>query len=89
GGTLLRTMSCGVAAWPHPDIRDQDSLLKAADDALYVAKESGRNKVVAYDSAEYKSHTEREQSSNVAKSPNQADQRAESGRHEDSARGAP
>lgn len=89
GGTLLRTVSCGVAAWPHPDIRDEDSLLKAADDALYVAKESGRNKVVAYESAEYKSHTEREQSSNGAKSPQQADQRAEAGRPEDSARGAP
>jgi two-component system, cell cycle response regulator len=68
GGTLSRTMSCGVAAWPHPEIRDQDSLLKAADDALYVAKETGRNKVVRYDSEEFNSHTERQKPSNGDKS---------------------
>jgi diguanylate cyclase (GGDEF)-like protein len=68
GGTLSRTMSCGVAAWPHPEIRDQDALLKAADDALYVAKESGRDRVVRYDSAEFNSHTEREQASSGDKS---------------------
>ena len=56
GGTLQRTVSFGVAAWPHPRIANCDSLVKAADDALYVAKETGRNKVVRFDSDEFNEH---------------------------------
>jgi diguanylate cyclase (GGDEF)-like protein len=56
GERLERTMSCGVAAWPHPDIDSADALVKAADDALYVAKETGRNRAVRYDSAEFHAH---------------------------------
>ena len=58
GGTLRRTMSCGVASSPHPKVKDQEALLRAADDALYVAKETGRNRVIRFDSAEFNAHTQ-------------------------------
>ena len=57
GGTLQRTMSIGVAAWPHPGISTSDALVKAADDALYVAKETGRNRVVRFEGPEFNAHS--------------------------------
>ena len=56
GGTLTRTSSFGVAGWPHPKIEQSDDLVRTADDALYVAKETGRNKVVRFDSDEFNAH---------------------------------
>lgn len=53
---LNRTVSCGVATWPHPKIASRDDLIRAADDSLYVAKETGRNKVVGFDSDEFNVH---------------------------------
>ncbi len=67
GGTLKRTMSCGVASWPHPRVADAEAMLRSADDALYVAKELGRNRVVRFDSAEFNAHTEPEAQSDANK----------------------
>ena len=57
GGSLRRTVSAGVAAWPHPRVHSHEELIKAADSALYVAKETGRNRVIRFDSREFNEHT--------------------------------
>jgi diguanylate cyclase (GGDEF)-like protein len=56
GTSIRRTASFGVSAWPHPRIANSDVLVRAADDALYVAKETGRDKVVRFDSDEFNEH---------------------------------
>jgi diguanylate cyclase (GGDEF)-like protein/PAS domain S-box-containing protein len=43
--TIAVTVSCGVAQLPEHG-KDGKSLLRAADDALYKAKEQGRNRIV-------------------------------------------
>jgi diguanylate cyclase (GGDEF)-like protein len=46
GARIPLAASFGVAVWPA-DGRDPETLLASADRALYSAKESGRNRVVA------------------------------------------
>lgn len=38
------TLSLGVTSYPENDVEDEQELLSAADEALYISKESGRNK---------------------------------------------
>ncbi|MDF1781059.1 MAG: GGDEF domain-containing protein [Alcanivoracaceae bacterium] len=46
GQTIKVTASLGVACFPSADVHDMNDLLKAADSALYEAKDGGRNRVV-------------------------------------------
>lgn len=54
-GVFRMTASLGLAVYPD-FARNADDLLHAADDALYVAKRNGKNKVVAFDSTMKTSH---------------------------------
>ncbi len=56
GTSIRRTASFGVSAWPHEHIGSIDVLVRSADDALYVAKETGRNRVVRFDSDAFNAH---------------------------------
>lgn len=42
------TMSFGIASYPETKVNSPDELIHHADDALYKAKETGRNKVVMF-----------------------------------------
>ncbi|KAB7666766.1 diguanylate cyclase [Bacillus sp. B1-b2] len=44
------TISCGVSYWNRENGETYNTLFKRADKALYVAKETGKNKVVVQDS---------------------------------------
>jgi diguanylate cyclase (GGDEF)-like protein len=48
GESIVLTVSAGVAAFPESDVRAGADLLELADQALYAAKESGRNRCLLY-----------------------------------------
>ena len=43
------TVSIGISSAPHPKIKTHDGLISLADDALFEAKKSGRDKVMMYE----------------------------------------
>lgn len=49
---LTVTVSAGVATYPSPLVDSVDSLFRQADEALYRAKQGGRNRVEAMNSAD-------------------------------------
>ncbi len=40
------TISMGIASFPSLDIRDAESLIRTADNALYEAKAAGKNRII-------------------------------------------
>jgi diguanylate cyclase (GGDEF)-like protein len=49
GGTLLITSSLGVATRDPGDDMDLETLIDCADQALYIAKQTGKNRVVCWE----------------------------------------
>jgi diguanylate cyclase (GGDEF)-like protein len=49
GQSINRTVSIGIACLQDRELDDEDSLLTQADQALYKAKECGRNRVILYE----------------------------------------
>jgi diguanylate cyclase (GGDEF)-like protein/PAS domain S-box-containing protein len=59
GQRLVVTASIGITVFPHDD-EDTDTLLRHADQAMYKAKEIGKNTLVFYDPiADHKRHVHR------------------------------
>jgi two-component system, cell cycle response regulator len=48
---LRMTISAGIATFPHERVKNPETLVRLADEALYTAKTTGRNRVVRFDQA--------------------------------------
>ena len=46
---LHMTTSAGIATYPDPGITSPETLIRLADEALYAAKATGRNRVIRFD----------------------------------------
>ena len=55
GESLTVTLSAGIATFPGDGIHSSRQLMQAADEALYAAKQRGRNRVVLADATTRKS----------------------------------
>jgi diguanylate cyclase (GGDEF)-like protein len=49
--SVFLTMSIGVAVYPHDLVKEPDSLIRHADQAMYIAKRAGRNRMHLFDHA--------------------------------------
>ena len=47
------TVSVGVSLYPSRDIKSKDQLLKSADEALYRAKDEGRDRICVFQQQGY------------------------------------
>lgn len=46
GEKFHQSASIGIGYYPHPQVEDSESLIKLVDEALYQAKEQGRDRIV-------------------------------------------
>ena len=53
GATEKITVSIGVALYPSRGVTSRDALLKAADKALYRAKDDGRDRICVFQDPAY------------------------------------
>ncbi|MCK5685209.1 diguanylate cyclase, partial [bacterium] len=47
-GILRVAISVGVSTYPETDVEEADEFIKTADEAMYEAKQTGRNKTIVY-----------------------------------------
>ncbi|MBI3399345.1 MAG: diguanylate cyclase [Deltaproteobacteria bacterium] len=57
---LKITISVGIAIYPQQGLENSDDIIKAADEALYHAKRTGRNKVMVYSESMVSSKDQKE-----------------------------
>jgi two-component system, cell cycle response regulator len=66
---LRMTISAGIATFPHERVKNPETLVRLADEALYTAKTSGRNRVVRFDQPVGPAESAKEPSAPAATAP--------------------